>query len=69
MKKKLTNGRAQAKPKKKETLKQIYARVKRNFSAADLQKYTVDEPMIPGRQLLAELEAINAKFIKRRRVS
>ena len=70
MKKKLSgNGHSRVKPKRKESLRQIYARVKREFSAADLQKYMVDEPMIPGRQLLAELEAINAKFIKRRRVS
>jgi hypothetical protein len=69
MKKKTSsNGRARAKPKK-ETLRQIYARVKREFSAADLQKYTVDEPGIPARQLLAELEQIQAKFDRRRRVS
>jgi hypothetical protein len=64
-----SNGRAKAKPKKKETLRQIYARVKREFSAADLQKYTVDEPGIPARQLLAELEQIQAKYDRRRRVS
>jgi hypothetical protein len=67
MKKKASsNGRARAKPKKKETLRQIYARVKREFSAADLQKYTVDEPMIPARQLLAELQAMSAKWRARR---
>lgn len=60
---------AKSKPKKKETLKQIYARIKREFTAADLQRYTVDEPMIPARQLLAELEAISAKYHKRRKVS
>jgi hypothetical protein len=65
MKKKPSNGRA--KPKKKETLRQIYARVKREFSAADLQKYTVDEPMIPADQVLAELEEISAKWHARRR--
>jgi hypothetical protein len=58
---------AKAKPKRKETLKQIYARVKREFSAADLQRFTVDEPMVPARQVLAELEAINAKYSKRRK--
>jgi hypothetical protein len=58
-----------AKPKKKETLKQIYARIKREFSAADLQRFTVDEPMVPARQVLAELEAINAKYSTKRRAS
>ena len=69
MKKKPSNGRPRAKPKKKETLRQIYARVKREFSAADLQKYTVDEPMIPARQLLAELEEMSAKWEARRNKS
>jgi hypothetical protein len=68
MKKKASsNGRAKAKPKKKETLRQIYARVKREFSAADLQKYTVDEPMIPAEQVLAELEQIQARYERRGR--
>ena len=44
---------------KKATLRQIYAIVKKNFTAADLQKYTVDEPMVPAEQVLAELEAIH----------
>jgi hypothetical protein len=65
MKKKPTSSRSKAKPKKKETLRQIYARVKREFSAADLQKYTVDEPMVPAEQVLAELEAIQAKYERR----
>jgi hypothetical protein len=69
MKKKPSKTRAKPKPKKKETLRQIYARVKREFSAADLQKYTVDEPMVPMEQVLAELKAINEKYSKRRRVS
>lgn len=68
MKKKTSsNGRARAKPKKKETLRQTYARVKREFSAADLQKYTVDEPGIPAEQVLAELEQIQAKYERRGR--
>ncbi len=44
---------------KNATLRQIYAIAKKNFTAADLQKYTVDEPMVPAEQLLAELEAIH----------
>jgi len=66
MKKRPSNARTKSKPKRKESLRQIYARVKREFSAADLQKFSVDEPMIPAEQVLAELIAINAKYSKRR---
>lgn len=44
---------------KNATLRQIYAIYKKQFTAADLQKYTVDEPMVPAEQLLAEMEAIH----------
>lgn len=46
---------------KNATLRQIYAIVKKNFTAADLQRYTVDEPMVPAEQVLAELEAIHSE--------
>jgi hypothetical protein len=49
--------------KKGDSLKTIYAKAKRAFTAADLQKYTEDEPMIPARQLLAELEEIHRSVI------
>ncbi len=45
--------------RKGATLKEIYAKARKQFTAADLQKYTVDEPMVPAKQLLAELEAIH----------
>ena len=45
--------------RKGATLKEIYAEARKQFTAADLQKYTVDEPMVPAEQLLAELEAIH----------
>jgi hypothetical protein len=62
--------RSPAMPKKKDdiprlyvrkgaTLKEIYAEARKQFTAADLQKYTVDEPMVPAEQLLAELQAIH----------
>jgi hypothetical protein len=44
--------------KKGESLKSIYAKVHKAFSAADLQKYTVIEEGIPAEQVLAEMEAI-----------
>ena len=45
--------------RKGATLKEIYAKARKQFTAADLKKYTVDEPMVPAEQLLAELEAIH----------
>jgi len=45
--------------KKGDSLKTIYAKARKAFTAADLQKYTEIEEGIPARQLLAELEAID----------
>jgi hypothetical protein len=44
--------------KKGDSLKTIYAKARRAFTAADLQKYTEIEEGIPFEQILAELEAI-----------
>jgi hypothetical protein len=45
--------------KKGDSLKTIYAKARRAFTAADLAKYTdLDEPMVPMEQVIAELEAI-----------
>lgn len=46
------------------TLKQIYATEKREFSAADLQKFTEDEPMMPFADLIADLERIHKESHK-----
>jgi hypothetical protein len=54
--------------KKGESLKSIYAKVRKAFTAADLQKYTVIEEGIPAEQVLAEMEAINREeTLKRER--
>ncbi len=45
--------------KKGDSLKTICAKVRRAFTAADLQKYTEIEEGIPARQLLKELEALD----------
>jgi len=47
--------------KKGDSLKTIYAKVRRAFTAADLQKYTEIEEGIPFEQILAEVEAIQAE--------
>jgi hypothetical protein len=52
---------------KNATLRQIYKRAREEFTAADLQKFTVDEPMVPGEQLVAELEAIHKKETRRKK--
>jgi hypothetical protein len=44
--------------KKGESDKSIYARLRKAFTAADLQRYTEIEEGIPMAQVLAELEAI-----------
>ena len=45
--------------KKGDSLRTIYAKAHRAFSAADLQKYTEVEEGIPARQVLADLEALD----------
>ena len=53
------NGRPGADGRKREPVRSIYARVRRNFGAADLQKYTEDDRGVPADQLLTELTAID----------
>jgi hypothetical protein len=44
--------------KQKQRLRAVYARSRREFSAADLQKFTVEEEGIPLRKVIAEMEKI-----------
>lgn len=53
--------------KKGDDLATIYAKVRRAFTAADLQKYTVIEEGVPMAQVLAELSAINKEEKKKKR--
>jgi hypothetical protein len=53
------------KVRKNAPLKEIYRRIREEFTAADLQKFTVIEPMIPANQVLAELEAIYDREMRR----
>lgn len=52
---------------KNATLKEIYAEYRKQFTAADLQKYTVIEPMVPAEELLADLEAIHKEEIRKKK--
>jgi hypothetical protein len=45
--------------KKGDDLKTIYAKARRAFTAADLQRFTEDEEMFPTEDLLVELAAIH----------
>lgn len=53
--------------KKGDSLKTIYAKAKKAFTAADLQKYTVIEEGIPAEQVLAELRAIHREEMRKRK--
>jgi hypothetical protein len=53
--------------RKGATLKEIYAAYKKQFTAADLQKYTEIEPMVPAEQVLAEMEKVHQEVLKEQR--
>ncbi len=53
--------------KEEQRLKAIYTRSRREFSAADLQKYTVIEKGIPIEKVMADLEATHREFMRKRR--
>jgi hypothetical protein len=52
---------------KNATLKQIYAICRAQFTAADLQKYTEIEPMVPMEQVLAEMERIHQEVTQEKK--
>jgi hypothetical protein len=49
------------------SLKQIYAKARREFTAADLQKFTEVEEGIPAEKVLAKLEALARAPVRRRK--
>jgi hypothetical protein len=53
--------------KKGDDLKAIYAKARRAFTAADLQRYTEIDKGIPADQLLAELDAVHRDELGKRR--
>ncbi len=52
---------------KNATLRQIYAIYRKQFTAADLQKYTEIEPMVPMEEVLAEMEKVYKEETRKRR--
>lgn len=53
--------------RKGATQREIYAAYRKQFTAADLQKYTELEPMVPAEQLLTELEAIHREETRKKK--
>ena len=53
--------------KEEQRLKAIYAKSRREFTAADLQKFTVIEKGIPIEKVLAEVEARHREFMRMRK--
>jgi hypothetical protein len=51
--------------KEEQRLKEIYPKSRREFSAADLQKYTVIEKGTPIEKVMAELEATHREFMRK----
>jgi hypothetical protein len=48
-------------------LRAIYDKIRREFTAADLQKYTEIEVGIPAEQVLAEMEKIHRQVTRKKR--
>jgi hypothetical protein len=53
---------------KDDDLKTLYAKSKAAFTAADLQRYTQDDPMFPAELLVKELEAIHREETRKRKL-
>ena len=53
--------------KEERRLKAIYAKSRREFRAADLQKYTTIEKGIPIEKVMADLEARHREFMRKRK--
>jgi len=69
MAKRKTDGTRQSREQKAaeaKKLKALYARMRKKFTAADLQKYTEIEVGIPAEQVLAQMEEIHRKLSRKR---
>ena len=53
--------------KDSDDLPTIYAKLRKAFTAADLQKFTEIEPGIPAEQVVAELEAMDREEAEKRK--
>jgi hypothetical protein len=55
------------KTKKTSSLRQLYARLRKEFTAADLQKYTEIEEGVPLEKVVAEMEVIYRQYEQNRK--
>ena len=58
---------AEDSPEEKERLKKIYAESRKNFSAADLQKFTMIEKDVLLEDVIREMEEIQRKFNQKKK--
>lgn len=52
--------------RKGATLREIYAQARKEFTAADLQKYTEIEEGVPFEQVIAECDRIYDEFMEKK---
>jgi len=52
--------------KEDKKLQALYAKMRKKFSAADLQRYTEIEEGVPARKVLAEMEEIHRRIQRKR---
>lgn len=45
----------------------MYAKIRREFSAAELQKYTEIEEMVPLRDVVAKVDALEKSYLSKRK--
>jgi hypothetical protein len=53
--------------KKGDSLKKIYAKARKTFTAADLQKYTEIEEGIPFDQIIAEVDFVQREWERKKK--
>jgi hypothetical protein len=66
MAKRQTEKSRRPKSKEEMRLEAIYSKSRRAFSAADLQKFTVEENGIPLQKIIVEMERIQGSQKRRR---
>lgn len=52
-------------PRRKRTLREIYARLRKEFTAADLQKYAVIEKGVPLETVIAEMRKAHQEELQK----
>ena len=57
------------KVRKGATLREIYARIREEFTAADLQKFTEIDEGIPAEQVLARMEKVHQRYSPKKKRS